>query len=335
MRRREFLATLPTIAAAPAMLGPRRAHAQDAVTLRIATIAPSDSTWVRVLNAWNNAIRQRTANRLQFRIFAGGSAGDERDVLRKMRVGQLDGALLTTVGLAQIVRPVFVLHAPGVCTNYAKSDAVRTQLASTFEGDFRAAGFEVVGWCDFGAARIFANRAIVAPADLRRTRMWVWRDDLLFRAMLQAANVTGVELGLPEVYDALGTERIDAFTATAIAATSLGWHTRATHVTSGSHHMLLGATAFKKETLDALPADSKTALLETAAQAHASLARTVRRDDERALATILAGRVVQTNTAPQQAAWDAVYRDARNQFAGRLYPPELLARVEQIARGVR
>ena len=65
-----------------------------------------------------------------------------------MRVGQMDGAALTTVGLAQIVRPVLVLQAPGVCTSYGKIDAVRAQLASEFEREFDTAGYKLMGWGD-------------------------------------------------------------------------------------------------------------------------------------------------------------------------------------------
>lgn len=335
MRRRDFLATLPAVAAAPAIIRSSRASAQDAITLRVATLAPNGSAWMRVLNAWNNSLKQRTNNRLQFRFYAGGAAGDERDAVRKMRVGQMDGAVITTVGLAQIVRPVLVLQAPGVCTSYAKIDAVRAQLASEFEREFDTAGYKLMGWGDAGTGRIFANRAVVSPSDMRQTRMWSWRDDPLWQSVLTAANVNGVELGLPEVYPALQTNRIDAFPGTAIAAVAFQWHTKATHVTGGSHDIVIGATVLKKDKFDPLPADLKTALLETSAQAHQSLARTIRRDDDRALQTILDRGVTQVNTAPQQAAWDQVFRTARNSLAGRLYSADLLARVEQIARGAR
>src|SRR5262245_52176501 len=113
MRRRDFLASVPLIAGAPAIIRAQAAPA-GAITLRVATLAPNGSAWMRVLNAWNNTLKQRTNNRLQFRFYAGGAAGDERDAVRKMRVGQMDGAVITTVGLAQIVRPVLVLQAPGV-----------------------------------------------------------------------------------------------------------------------------------------------------------------------------------------------------------------------------
>ena len=233
------------------------------------------------------------------------------------------------------MRPVLVLQAPGVCTSYAKIDAVRSQLASEFEREFDTAGYKLMGWGDAGTGRIFANRAIIGPNDMRQTRMWSWRDDPLWQAVLTAANVTGVELGLPEVYPALQTNRIDAFPGTAIAAVAFQWHTKATHVTGGSHDIVIGATVLKKDKFDALPADLKTALVETSAQAHQSLARTIRRDDDRALATILQRGVIEDNGASQQAAWDQVFRTARNSLAGRLYSAELLARVEQIARGAR
>lgn len=334
MRRRDFLAAIPAIAATPAILRAQSAPA-DAITLRVATLAPNGSAWMRVLNAWNNSLKQRTSNRLQFRFYAGGAAGDERDAVRKMRVGQMDGAVITTVGLAQIVRPVLVLQAPGVCTSYAKLDAVRSQLAAEFEREFDTAGYKLMGWGDAGVGRVFANRPIIGPSDMRQTRMWSWRDDPLWQAVLSAAGVTGVELGLPEVYPALQTNRIDAFPGTALAAIAFQWNTKATHVTGGTHDVVIGATVLKKEKFDALAPDLKAALVETSTQAHQALAARIRRDDEAALRTILSRGVTQDNTTPQQAAWEQVFRQARTSLAGRLYSAELLARVETIARGVR
>src|SRR6185295_2612740 len=338
-RRQFFFSCVPALAAGSlALRVPRAQAAEDAqapLQLRLATLAPAGSSWMRVFNAWKNSLEQRAAGRLRLTFYPGGSAGDERDVVRKLHEGQLDGAALTTVGLGQIVRSVLVLQAPGACQSYAEVDAVRTQLAPEFEREFERAGFKLLGWGDAGLARIFSNRPLLAPQDMQQTRMWSWRDDPNWQAVLAACNVSGVSLGLPEVYPALRTRRIDAFPGTAIAAVAFQWHTKASYVTREPRGVVIGAVVLAQNKFEALPADLKAALLETSEQANQLLARTIRRDDQAAFDAIVQRGVQPVDTSGQREAWEAVSRKARAALAGQLYPAEFLQRVEQIARGVR
>lgn len=334
MHRRNFL-TAAWAAASATALGTHRASAADsnpAAVLRIATLAPKGSSWMRVFDAWNNTLNERTKGRLKLHFYAGGAAGDERDAVRKMRAGQLDGAAITTVGLGQIVRSALVLQAPGVCHSYARIDAVRAKLASEFEREFDGAGFKLLGWGDAGQGRVFSNRPIAAPADMRQTRMWAWRDDPTWQSVLDAAGVNGVALGLPEVYPALRTNRIDAFPGTSIAAVAFQWYTKAAYVTREPRGIVIGATVVKKDKFDALPDDLKQALAETGKTAHLALAKAIRRDDDRAFEAIVARGVKPVSLAKNMKAWDDVLAKARKSLAGKLYPADLLKRVEEIAK---
>jgi TRAP-type C4-dicarboxylate transport system substrate-binding protein len=339
VKRREFLAAVPALAGPfvlPASHALASEGAEAVVNLRMATLAPNGSSWMRVFSAWKNTLEKRTEGRMRLTFYAGGTAGDERDVVRKMREGQLDGAALTTVGLGQIVRPVLVLQAPGACRSYAEVDAVRSQLASDFDQEFDRSGYKLLGWGDAGLTRIFSNRPILAPDDMRQTRMWSWKDDPNWQSVLTACNVTGVPLGLPEVYPALRTNRINAFPGTAIAAVAFQWHTKATHVTRDAQGVVIGAVVVDKKKFEAIPADLKAVFLETAEQANQLLSRTIRRDDQSALDAIVARGVQLTDASGEhRAAWDAVNVKARESLAGKLYPVDFLRRVEAIAREAR
>ncbi len=312
----------------------QRADAQQTITLRIATLAPRGSSWMRVFNAWNASLRQETGNRLQLRFYDGGSQGDERDFVRKMGSGQLDGAAVTAVGLGQIVRSVLVLQAPGLFSDYAALDRVRNDLAADFATEFEGAGYKLLGWGDAGRARIFSNRAINRPSDFRSVRPWVWRDDPVFAAVLSAAGANnGVRLSLPEVYPSLQTNMIDTVPASALAAVALQWFTRVQYVTKQSDSVIIGATVLKKDKFDALPADLQAALMSTSERAHATLIRNIRRDDDRAYRTIIDRGLHEVDLTAHQAEWTTLAETVRTQLAGRLYPRDLLERVERAARG--
>jgi TRAP-type C4-dicarboxylate transport system substrate-binding protein len=224
-----------------------------------------------------------------------------------------------------------VLQAPGVCHSYARIDAVRRELAPEFEAQFDSAGFKLLGWEDAGQTRLFSNRPILTPADMRQTRMWLWRDDPTWQAVLAAAEVNGVPLGLPEVYPALRTQRIDAFPGTAIAAVAFQWYTKAAYVTLEPRGILVGAMVIKKEKFDALPAPLQQALLETSEAAHRALAVAIQRDDQRAFDAIVERGVKPVTLTPNLTLWEDTLQRARQALSGKLYPAELLERVERIA----
>lgn len=313
---------------------PPSADAQETTTIRIATLAPRGSSWMRVFNAWNNTLRQRTDNGLRLRIYAGGSQGDERDVRRKIRIGQLDGAAFTSTGLSLVVRPILVLQAPGVVESYRQLDRARAAMSEDFGNQFRENGFRFLGWGDVGEGRIFSNSPIARPRDLRSVHPWQWRDDSMFGEFLSVVGATGVRLGVPEVLPALSTGQIDTVVASATAASALQWHTRVTHVTEQANSYLIGATIISEEKFQSLSPEHQTALLETAEQAHTALIRRIRRDDRRYYTALTTRHgLTAVDTTPHRAEWQQAARQTRENLAGRLYPRALMERVMAAARG--
>jgi TRAP-type C4-dicarboxylate transport system substrate-binding protein len=310
MQRRKFLKAASVVASVSAVgiLGTAKIARAEEHVLRIGTLAPKGSSWMRVFDAWNNTLQEKTGKRLKLHFYSGGAAGDERDAVRKAKAGQLDGALVTTMGLGQIVRSVLVLQAPGVCNTYKQIDAVRAQMASELESQFLSANFKPLGWGDAGQGRVFSNEQIAKPEDMRRTRMWSWKDDPTWQAVLEAAQVNGVSLGLPEVYPALRTDRIDAFPSTAIAAVAFQWYTKAAFVTKEPRNIVIGATVIRKDKYDALPDDLKQILTITGQDAHKALQASIRRDDEKAMTAILGKGVQPISTASNANQWNDVIK---------------------------
>lgn len=335
MDRRDFLGAAGAVASASVLGLPSTAKAEapaaGKTVLRMATLAPNGSAWMRVFEAWNNSLKQKTNGSLEFHFYSGGAAGDERDFVRKMSAGQIDAGAVTTVGLGMIERSVLVLQAPGVCHTYGRIDAVRTALASDFEKAFEKGGFKLLGWGDAGQGRVFSNKPILTPADMKGTRMWAWKDDPTWQSVLTAAGVKGVHLGLPEVYPSLRTGIIDAFPGTSIAAVAFQWFTKATHVTQEPRGIVVGAMVMTKKKFDALSPEHQKALLETGQAAQKALAAAIRRDDEKAYEAILKRGVKPVSLKDHMKAWDEALKTARQSLSGKLYPPELLKRVEEIA----
>jgi TRAP-type C4-dicarboxylate transport system substrate-binding protein len=298
--------------------------------LRLATLAPRDSGIGKAFQQLRNDLREKTNGQVELKMYYGGVAGDEETVVRKMRVGQMDGAVLTSTGLGALVPQVLVLQAPGLITNYPALDDVRKELAPDFDAMFAKAGYKLVSWGDSGQIRIFSKHKIQHPNDLRNVRPWVWRGSPTMRAFIDAAGANGVTLGLPEVFGALQTGMLDTVIASSIGVLGFQWFTKLKTITKPGGGIVVGAYVIKQDRLDALPAEARDFIIASANEHAEEFREGGRRLDEEASATLMK-RLKSVNLWRNQHAWQMVQADARRSLAGRLYSKSLLARVEKIA----
>ena len=298
--------------------------AEPAVELRLATLAPSGSSWMKVFNAWNLTVKEQTDNTLELRFYDGGSQGDERDFVRKMRAGQMDGAALTTTGLGMLVRQVLVLSVPGVIEEYEQLDSVRAELGGRFEKMFETEGYTLLGWGDVGKTRLFSTEQIERPSDIKKLRPWVWKDDPIFAEFLKVVGANPVRLGVPEVYPALQTGMVDTLPASALAAVSLQWYTRLKYISKRNSRIIVGATIIRTDKFEALTEDQQNVLASTGIRAHKALNRSIRRDDDKSYTTVLKRGLTAVDTSEHQAGWEEAGQQVRERLTVRVYPKSLL-----------
>jgi len=311
----------------------QRAEAEGKTVIRFATLAPSGSAFGKVMRAWGRSLTKETEGRVEMRMYSGGSQGDERDFIRKMRAGQMDAAGVTTVGLSQVVRPVLVLSAPGAIENYEELARVREKLNDRFAKMFEDAGFVLLAWSDAGKGRIMSTQPILKPADLQTARPWAWKDDPIFAEFLKVVGANAVRLGVPEVYAGLQTKMVDVVPASAIAAVALQWYTKLKYMSKDSFGIILGATMVKKDKFDQLSPEDQQVLRDTAVRAAKALDKVVRRDDAKAYDVLLKRGIELIDTSPHRAEWDAAAKTTRDRLTGRIWSKSLLAEVEAAAKG--
>jgi TRAP-type C4-dicarboxylate transport system substrate-binding protein len=305
------------------------ANVAPAHQLRLATLAPRQSGLGKAFQDLRKELRARTDGQVELKMYHGGVAGDEMTVVRKMRVGQMDGALLTSTGLGALVPQVLVLQAPGLITSYPALDDVRQKLAPELEALFDKAGYALISWGDSGRIRIFSKHKVQHPDDLKNVRPWVWRGSPTMRAFIEAAGANGVILGLPEVFGALQTGMIDTVVASSIGVLAFQWHTRLKTMSKPGGGIVVGAYVIKKDRLEALPKEARDYIVQSATEHAAEFRDGGRKLDEQA-SEALAGRLKTVNLWRNQQAWEKVQRDARNALAGRLYSRSLMTRVQEI-----
>lgn len=313
-----------------AQTGPRAAH-----TLRMATLAPRNGIMVRATARWNQQLAAATDGRVQVHVYWGGQMGDERTVVRRMRIGDVDGASLTSSGLSLIYRPVLALQAPGIISEYRQVDAVREQIGPELQRGIEAEGFGLLGFGDSGRIRIFSREPVRRPTDLRRMRPWVPRTDAIFRHFLSVVGATGIPLSVGEVFGGLRTGMIDAAPGTAIAVAGLQWFTSVQYCTAQSDGFLVGGMVVRRGFLDGLSEADRQALIDISAQNQERTIRGARVADERAYQALQRHGITPIDVDEHRAEWVETARQTRLRMRGSVVPAPLLDRVEQVAAAAR
>ncbi len=257
---------------------PARAHAD--LIVKLATLAPEGSAWMRLFREWQKAVETRTAGRVKFKFYAGGVQGDERDVLRKVRLGQLSGGAVTGIGLQSINPDVRALE---VARDYGELDYLRAALGAELKQKFTDRGYVLLGWGDVGPVQIFSNRPLKSLDDLRATKLWQWSDDPVSAKLFAALNIRGVPLGVPDVLPALSTGAIDAFFGSPLSTLALQWSTHAKYVSSMIFGQATGASIVAQKVWDQIAPADQAIILEEAAKLQTQLVVEVRRANAQAL----------------------------------------------------
>lgn len=332
MLRRPFVQLLSglTLLAGVGLAPP--AHAAE--VLKIGTLAPKSSPWGQVFSVWEKAVKEKSGGRIELQFFYSGQQGDEGAMVGKMKAGQLDGAAVTAVGLSKIYKPIVALQLPGLFTSWAKLDAARSALKGEFEKGASDAGFSILGWGDVGAVRTLSKGfAVRNPDDLKGKKPCMWRDDITQPVLYQVVGgVTPVPLNVPEVLPQLNTGAISVVTAPSLAAEQLQWASKLDTVVADPSAFAIGGIVFSGKRLDALPADLRAIVADTGKVAAAALGTRIRNEDSAAFERMKGKMTVVTLSAAERAAWDGVFKQVRQRLAQGTFSPELVARLEGLAK---
>src|SRR3989344_7140434 len=112
------------------------ASVQGAAVIKFATLAPEGSTWMKIMREWDAELAQKTSGELKFRFYPGGISGDEKDVVKKIRFGQLHSAGFTGVGLGEIAPEVRILDGPFLFKDAGEADHVYQAFDKELRGAF-------------------------------------------------------------------------------------------------------------------------------------------------------------------------------------------------------
>lgn len=311
--------------------------AQAATTIKIATVAPDGTAWMREMRAGADQVKKDTGGQVEIKFYPGGVMGDEPTVLRKIRIGQLQGGAFTGGELSQVDKDAQVYSLPFLFKTQDEVDKVRARLDPLLRQSFDKAGFDVVGISGGGFAYLMSVNDIRNKDDLRAAKVWVPQGDRVAEAGFKAGGVTPISLPLADVYTSLQTGLIDTVANTPAGAIAFQWHTKVRHMVDLPLTYVVGILMIDKKVVDALsPADQK-AVNEDLAAAFARLEKINRDDNTQAKQALQKqGVKIFTPNAAETIAWEAVGADARKQLqtAGEI-TPEMAAALDKALAAAR
>jgi TRAP-type C4-dicarboxylate transport system substrate-binding protein len=318
------LLTLPGVAAAR--------------TLKIATVVPEGSAWVKEMREVGVEIEQKTQGRVRFKFYPGGVMGNDKTVLRKIRAGQLQGGAFTSGALAQVYPDVELYGLPLMFRDYGEVDYVRERMDDQVIAGLQRAGFVALAITDGGFAYLMSQRPTRQVSDLGGAKVWTQEGDVMSKTALEIAGVSPVQLSLADVYTALQTGLVDTVGAPAMGAIALQWHTKVKYLLDVPLTYLTGAFVIDGKVFSRLePADQRV-IREVVREAAQRLDAGSREGEKGALRALREQGIafVSAATPEEKQRWHDIAREALVVLRKRqIYSEAMIDEIERLLQEYR
>ncbi len=284
--RRLALVALVGIAALSATLAPASAQRRRTNRIKLGTVAPKNSVYHEVLLRLRQSWRDISGGGVDLTIYPGGVAGDEITMLRKMRAGQMQAALISGSGMSFLDEGVSALQVPLMFDSYEEFDFVRGKLAPILEQRLKDKGFTVLGWGDAGWAYFFSVRPFRTPNDVKAMKLYTAKGDDEMLRLFSEFGLRVVPLDLTELQASLETGLVEIFAVPPLVAAGYQWFASAPHMLDMRFLPIVGAVLIDNRSWDAIPDQQRSAMRRVAAEAAAEIQQSVRSQEQEAIAAM-------------------------------------------------
>jgi TRAP-type C4-dicarboxylate transport system substrate-binding protein len=301
---------------------PSTAAAQT-VTIKMATLVPTNSSWFTVLKEVADKWNKLSNGKVKVIFYGSGTKGDDPEVVQAMRLGELQGAVLTSVGIAAIDPSVYAVSIPMAYDSYDEVYYVIDKMRNRLESSMESKGFVVLNWADGGWLRFFTTSPVTTPDDLRKLTLFQWAGDAKSLEIWKAAGFKVRPAAVSDLPMGLSTGLFQACSLSPQVAQIGRYYERAKYMTDVQWALLVGATVIRKETWAQVPADLKPALLKAMREAGDKLQADIQQSSARDIAAMKsAGLTVVPVDAAAKAQWQKAAGNAYSKIRGDFVPPD-------------
>jgi TRAP-type C4-dicarboxylate transport system substrate-binding protein len=308
------------------------ASAQKSTRLKIATLAPEGSFWMEEARKTAELIAERTDGRVTLRLYPGGTMGSDDAVLRKMRIGQLQGGALLAGALAKLDSSVEIFNLPLLFRSYDEVDHVRKHMDQRLMSVLDDDGLVSFGIVETGFVYLMSSRAIRSLDELKDRKAWMPEGDSVSKAILDALGMSAAPLAISDVMTGLQTGLIDTVAAPPVGAVALQWFTKAKYVTDLPVTYLYGAIVLSKRGFEKIGAEDREVVREALTAMATEMDRRARIDNEQAREALTKQGVTFVDPTPEtELRWaEAAAEATRQLIESEEYDRELLGEVDRL-----
>ena len=295
------------------------------IKVRLGTLAPKGSSYNKHLQAMGEAWRQAPGGGVLLTIYPDGTMGSEADMVRRMRLGQLQAAMMTTGGLSEIEPATAGLQSmPKVFRTLEEVDFIQEKMEPMLEKRLEAKGFVVLFWSDSGFVRFFSKQPVVGPDDLRKTKLFVAANRPAEVDIYRFVGCNPVPLEVADILPSLQTGLIDCVCMPPSVALAIQLDAVAPNMLDMNWVPLVGAAIITKKTWDTLAPETQAALRKPASEAGKRIKADARRENiESVEAMRKRGLKVHTLTPEVNAEWDQTVAKAWPKVRGTAVPADI------------
>ncbi len=312
------------------------ARAAD-MQLRVGTLAPKNSLYHRQLLEMGESWRAAQGGASKYMVYADGSQGGEAEMARRMRIGQLQGALLSVVGLREIEPSIAALqNLPLLFRSWEELDYVREKMRPAMEKKFLDKGFVVLAWGDAGWVRFFSKDAAVRPDDYKRMKFFAWGAEQEQQTIMKSLGYTPVPLETADILPSIQTGMINVVPSTPYFALASQVYTTAPHMLEINWAPIVGAMVVTSKAWDAMTPEAQQALRSAGDKAGAQMRAQARREVEEAVEAMKKrGLVVHKPNAEQMQEWNALAEALYPRIRGSMVPADTFDEVFKQVKAYR
>ena len=283
--------------------------------LKIATVAPEGSGWMREMRAGSAALKERTAARVELKFYPAGVMGNNAAVIRKIKLGQLHGAAFSGAEASAVYKDAPVYGLPFLFRDQAEVDHVRAAVDAQLRAGFEQHGMVAAGITGGGFAYLMGTKPIRSHADLQHSKVWTPQSDRISEVAFEVGGVSTIPLPLTDVYPGLQTGLIDTVANTFAGTIFFQWHTKVKHIVDLPLTYVVGLLLIDGKALGKVSPEDRAIVLEEVQKAFDRIDSSSRRDNDEARATLAKLGIAFAVPTPEEAEiWRGIGEKAEKQL---------------------
>jgi len=306
-------------------------------TIKIATIAPESSSWMKDMRAGADAIEQATEGRVKFKFYGGGVQGNDKQVQRKMRTGQLHGGAFSSGGLNRFQKDADIFALPMLFNTIDEARYIRGELEPVIRQRLEEAGYVNFGLAAAGFAYMMATQPAYTLDDLKGRKVWIPEGDPVGFAALRALGVAPVVMPVTDVMTGLQTDLLDSITAPPVGAVVFQWHTQLNYLADVPIAYVYAALLVEKRVFSRLTPEDQAVVREVMEGIYRKFDKYGVSENQEAMQALLASGLESITPDPEDVAeWREVVRQSHRQLAAEdVFDPVLYDRIESLLEQYR